>query len=166
LQPNQALPAEFVDDCTVWNLFSTSNQTVSMRNVLYVGKSYEVVNHFFPFLKTDLKTWTIADPDILLTLSVGDDRFIANWLIDRNLSDEATAVLAAAKAIYQYYFAHLNQIRTQKFKIETWDTGWWQIRNALQEQDLAKELIETLKATHNALKQKIRPQIDVFGFLG
>jgi len=27
-----------------------------------------------------------------------------------------------------------NKLRTTKFKIETWDAGWWQIRMALNEQ--------------------------------
>ena len=166
LQPNQELPQEFIDDCTIWNLFSSSNQTVSMRNVKYENKSYEIVNHFFPFLKSDIKTWKITDPDISLTLSVGEDRFIAKWLIDKNLSIEAKSILAVGKDIYKYYFAHLNQIRTPKFKIETYDAGWWQIRNALQEQNLAGDLFENLKEKHLLLKHKIRPKIDEFGFLG
>ncbi|MDR1270958.1 MAG: hypothetical protein LBK82_15695, partial [Planctomycetaceae bacterium] len=32
MQPNQELSKEFVTDCTVWNLFSNSNQTAALRN--------------------------------------------------------------------------------------------------------------------------------------
>lgn len=166
LKPNQEISQEFVNDCTVWNLFSNSNETVSMRNVKYENKNYEIVNHFFPFLKSEIKKWKITDPDILLTLSVGEERFMANWLINKKLSIESESLFSIGREIYQQYFTHLHQIRTQKFKIETWDAGWWQVRNALQEQNIAIDLFEELKEKHTALKHKIRPQIDTYGFLG
>ena len=58
-----------------------------------------------------------------------------------------------------------NSLRTSKFKIETRDAGWWQIRMALNEQNLAEELLTTLKDKHNLLKAKILPQLSEYGII-
>ena len=67
--------------------------------------------------------------------------------------------------IYQYYFENLGQIPTTKFKIENWDAGWWQIRNALGDVNLGKETMTELKALHNQLHDKILPEISRYGIL-
>ncbi|MDQ6786900.1 MAG: hypothetical protein M3033_08845, partial [Acidobacteriota bacterium] len=131
LQPQGEIVAEFTDDCAVWNLFSNSNQTASLRNVEYEGQIYQIRNHFFPFTVAEVKSWKITDGDIADSLSNAEDTFVALWLKDRNLSKEAEAVLKKGKEIYKFYFANLAQVRTTKFKIESWDAGWWQIRNVL-----------------------------------
>ena len=50
----------FIRQCTVWNLFTDSNQTASLRNVNYQGETYQIVNHFFPFKTAILKKWDIS----------------------------------------------------------------------------------------------------------
>lgn len=165
MQPNAELPAEFIDDCTVWSLFSNSNQTVALQNVQYENDTYQIPNHFFPFLQAEIKKWTISNTDIALSITTSADRFVATYLTSRSLSNEAQALLDAAKEIYKFYFANLNLIRLNKFKISTWDAGWWQIRNCLDEQNLASDLLANLKTAANTLRGKILPQIYTFGFL-
>jgi len=165
MQPNGALSDEFISDCCIWNIFSNSNQTVAMRNVSYEKQIYQIDNHFFPFLKSALKTWTISDSDIRLSLTLGEERFMALWLQNRQLSAAAQAVWEAGEAIYKFYFENSQKLRLNKFKIETWDAGWWQIRNVLEEQNLADDLFKTLKIAHNTLKDKLLPQIFDYGFL-
>jgi hypothetical protein len=82
------------------------------------------------------------------------------------ISSEAQAVLKAGKKIYQFYFANLNQLRTPKFKIETWDAGWWQIRQALNDVDLCGSELKELKAVHDALKEKILIKLKEYGIVG
>ena len=165
MQPNCTLPQVFIDDCTIWNLLSNSNQTVAMRSVSYEGQIYQIDNHFFPFLKSELKTWIVGDVDIRNTLTVGEDRFVALWLQNRVLSAEAQAVWEAGALMYKFYFENSQKLRLNKFKIETWDAGWWQIRNVLEEQNLAEELFKTLKLAHSVLKEKLLAQIFEYGFL-
>jgi hypothetical protein len=74
-------------------------------------------------------------------------------------------LLAAGTAVYRAYFASLNQLRTGKFKIETWDAGWWQIRSALKDRDLGGDELASVKAAHDGLRDKLRPQLSEFGFL-
>ena len=157
MKPVGTLSDEFITDCTVWNLFSNSNQTASLKDVLYEGQTYQIHNHFFPYSVPDVKSWDIKDSDIALTLANAEDTFVASWLTKRTLSDEAKAVYLKAMEIYQLYFASLNQIRTSKFKIECWDAGWWQIKQALTDVNLCKDKFAEWKILHNRLKEKIYP---------
>jgi hypothetical protein len=165
MQPAGLLPAEFITDCAVWNLFHNSNHTVALRDVAYDGRSWQVANHFFPWLLAELRTWEVADSDIAMQLPTAQDRFVANWLAARAMSVEAQAVLDAGRAIWQTYLAQLGQLRTGKFRIDTWDAGWWQLRSALKDRDVGEDTMVALKAAHDALRDKLRPQLPAYGFL-
>ena len=165
LQPNRELPADFITNCAVWNLFSGSNNTAALRNIAYEGQTYQIRNHFFPFPVSEVRDWTIADNDIALQLSTAANTYVADWLRARRLTPQATAVLDAARALYKLYFASLGQLRTAKFKIETWDAGWWQIRMSLNDANLGAAEFETLKTAHNALKAEILPALKHYGIL-
>ncbi|MDR3273045.1 MAG: hypothetical protein LBT29_06155, partial [Flavobacteriaceae bacterium] len=176
MKPKSEPSAEFIADCTVWNLFSNSNQTAALRNVEYEGTVYQIHNHFFPFRVSEVKQWKITDNDIALSLMSAEDTFMAKWLdkggdkgihpLAVEISPEAQAVLEAGKKIYQFYFANLNQLRTPKFKIETWDAGWWQIRQALSDVDLCGSELKELKAVHDTLKEKILVKLKEYGIVG
>ncbi len=165
MQPKRKLPDAFIGDCVVWSLFSNSNNTVAMRDVSYGAETYQVHNHFFPIQLKALKKWTISDSEIRVQLTGTEDRFAARWLDEHELSDEARALLWAGEAVYKMYFTHLNALRTSLVKAETWDAGWWQIRKALSEQSFATEELLATKAALDALRQKLLPQVETFGFL-
>jgi len=165
MQPNIKLSAEFIDDCAIWNLFSNSNATAAMRNVEYEKQIYQIRNHFFPFTVSEVKHWTITDGDIAETLVKAEGTFVANWLLGRNFEQEASDVLKQGKELYKFYFASLGQVRTTKFKIETWDAGWWQIRNVLADTNLGKEIFDEIKILHNKLKVKILTKINEYGIM-
>lgn len=159
MKPKGELTAEFITDCAVWNLFSNSNQTAALKDVIYEKEVYQIHNHFFPFQVNEVKSWEITDTDIKMTLATAKDTFVAIWLSNRELSVEAKAVLEKAKEIYQFYFANLGQMRSNKFKIETWDAGWWQIKQALSDVDFCKSELKELKILHDILKEKILPKL-------
>ncbi|MDR3232334.1 MAG: hypothetical protein LBT46_01470 [Planctomycetaceae bacterium] len=168
MRPNQELPQEFITDCTLWNLFSNSNHTAALKDVKYEKKTYQIPNHFFPFKVDDVKKWDIEDADIRLTLSSAENTFVADWLSKQKLSPEARAVLNQAKKIYLFYFGHLNELRTKKFKIETYDAGWRQIIMALNDSGvfLCEKEFENLKRLHSVLKEKLLPQLKDYGIIG
>lgn len=165
MRPSKELTDEFIQDCVMWSIFATCNQTAALANVEYEGKVYQIHNHLFPFAKAEVKKWKIADSDIAATLAAGDDRFLSRWLEGRELSAEAAAVLAAGRAVYEFYFANLNKLDTTKYKISTWDAGWWQIRSALGDQNLGDDLLAAVKEKHGALKAKLLPQLPQYGFI-
>ncbi|MHC1701597.1 MAG: hypothetical protein AB9900_11605 [Humidesulfovibrio sp.] len=165
-QPNQELPEEFFRDCVAWSLFATSNQTAALRDVEYAGTTYQVLNHFFPVQLATLREWTIDDSDIRVQLPTAEDRFVAKWLAEKpEFSEEAQTVLAAGFAVYRLYFASLSRLRTTKFKIQTWDAGWFQIRSALKDRSMGEAELAAVTTAENALREKLREGVVAYGFL-
>jgi len=165
LTPKGVLASAFVDDCVIWSLFANSNETTSLKDVVYEGNTYQIKNNFFPFLIDMLKQWEIRDPDIILGLAHDEDRFVAKWLKNKALSLEASAVLTKGNELYQYFYSNLQNLSTSPYRIQTWDVGWYQIRRCLTEQSRGLELISDLKILHNKLGEKILPDIEHCGFL-
>jgi hypothetical protein len=165
LQPSKKLPQSFITDCVVWSLFANSNNTVAMKDVLYEKEIYQIKNHFFPFAVSEIKKWNITDSDIATSLVMANDSFVCTYIENNKLTLEAQQVLEEAKQIYQYFFAHLNQMRTQKFKVETYDAGFYQIKNCLKDVDLYKKELEMFQLTLNKLKDKILPDLYEYGFI-
>lgn len=165
MQPHKPPTATFTNDCVVWSLFSNSNNTAAMKDVAYKGNTYQLENHLFPFAISEVKQWKMGDVDIALQLSQAEDRFAAGWLARRKLSPQSRGVIDAAQAVYMCYFAHLAQLRTARFKIETWDAGWWQVRSALADRDLGGAELAGVKNAMDTLKAKLLPQLQDYGFL-
>ncbi|MDD5360561.1 MAG: hypothetical protein PHN88_00400 [Ignavibacteria bacterium] len=165
MQPNKTLSSDFINDCVMWSIFSYSNETVSMRDVEYMGNLYQIKNHFFPFKISELKKWEIADADIKSSMYRDEDRYVANWISKNKISKESETIYEIGKNIYQVFYKELNVLNTTKFKIQIWDAGWWQIRNALKDQNMAQELFIRLKEAHDSLKEKLLPKIYEYGFL-
>jgi len=165
LIPTSEPTAEFMNDCVVWSLFSGSNNSSALRNVKYQNETYQIQNNFYPFLLGDLKNWEIKDPDIRMQLLHDTDRFAALWIKTNEISEEAKAVLEKAKKVYKIFYSNLNILPTQKWKIETWDAGWYQIRRCLGENYLANEEMLQLRDAMGELSAKIFPFIEIYGFL-
>lgn len=165
LIPHTEPSEEFKNDCIVWSLFSSSNETTALHNVTYLQNKYQIKNNFFPFRIEEITRWDINDSGFKLQIVNDENRFVADWLTKHDLSDAAKEVMDKAKTIYKIYFASLNQMATNKWKIETWDAGWYQIRRCLTEHNLATDELKELSKANEKLANKILPQIEEFGFL-
>lgn len=168
MQPNQDISQEFITDCVVWNLFSNSNATAALKDVKYENEIYQIKNHFFPFDIEDIKKWKITDSDIFNSLMTAQNTFMYEWLEKQKkqnlISIESQNILSKAKEIYQLFFANLAQMRTPKFKIHTFDAGWWQIKNAMNDVNIGENELKELKNLHDILKKKLLPQIKKYQF--
>lgn len=161
-------PMEFARDCVVWSLFASSNQTSALKDVTYKNKTYQIHNNLFPFSLSQVKKWGIQDQDIAITtMAEDDDRFAAKWLADNLelLSVAALEVIDKAKDVYRVYFTNLNAIKTNRFKIKTWDAGRYQIVHSMEDAEIGLEEIEKLDDALKKLGDKIRSQIHTLGFL-
>jgi hypothetical protein len=165
LQPNKPLDTAFINDCVVWSLFAGSNQTSSIANAAYEGKQYAIENEFYPFTVSEISKWPIGDSDIALGLQNARDRFVASWLQNAELSTEANELLQAGKAVYKCFYRDINTLRTPTFKISQWDSGWWQIRNALADQNKAAHELAQVTAIRKILQSKLLKQIYDYGFM-
>ena len=157
MQPTKKLTPEFISDAVIWSLFAPSNQTVSLRNVAYEGEIYRIRNNFFPFTLSEVRTWPCSSFEMVRQVdSAREDRFAALWLKNHRseLSAEGLAVLSAGRALYKKFFAEIARLDLRRWKIETWDAGWYQIRMSLG-----------AKIDLSALGAKLLPQIYELGFL-
>lgn len=164
--PTQILSQEFINDCVVWSAFADSNNTVSLKDVKYKGKVYQIPNNLYPFLIKEIKNWQFSVDNISLQVSsLNEDRFLAKWLQNKNLSQEAKKVLEYGKILYKYFYKQMINTHWMNFKIENWDVGLWQIKRTLKQTNLGIEELNNLKSAHKELGKKLLPQIYSYGFI-
>lgn len=170
MQPNCELQQDFVNDCVVYSLFHSANQTVSLQHVKYKGKEYNIPNHLFPFLITEVKKWKCSDPDITSGISADSDRFAALWLQNKTLTQEAQQVIDAAREMYKEFYEKSALLNTNKYKVGAWDAGLYQIKACLtdEEYNLDNDYSSFTTALKNAMKvleAKIDTEKYFYGFI-
>jgi hypothetical protein len=165
LIPHTEPSQEFTNDCIVWSLFASSNETTVLKNVKYMGNIYQIKNNFYPFRLEEVRQWDIKDPDFRRQAANDQNRFVANWLFKNKLSDDAKEVIRNAKIVYKLFYAGLNKMATAKWKIGGWDAGWYQIRRCLTAHNMATNELKELSIANEKLANKILPQIEEYGFL-
>jgi hypothetical protein len=163
LAPSISLPGIYMTDCVIWSLFSGSNQSVSMRDVVYAGSTYQIANEFFPYTIDEIQGWECSDPEVYM--SATSDRYSATYLQTHVCSPLTQAVLDAGRAVYREFYRQYVHLDKAKYKIQNWDAGWYQIRNSLVDAGYATEELSRLKIAHTALGQDILPRIYEYGFL-
>ena len=170
MQPNCELPQDFVNDCVVYSLFHSANQTVSLQHVKYKGKEYNIPNHLFPFLITEVKKWKCSDPDITSGISADSDRFAALRLQNKTLTQEAQQVIDAAREMYKEFYEKSALLNTNKYRVGAWDAGLYQIKACLtdEEYNLDNDYSSFTTALKNAMKvleAKIDTEKYFYGFI-
>lgn len=170
MQPNCELPQDFVNDCVVYSLFHSANQTVSLQHVKYKGKEYNIPNHLFPFLITEVKKWKCSDPDITSGISADSDRFAALWLQNKTFTQEAQQVIDAAREMYKEFYEKSALLNTNKYNVGAWDAGLYQIKACLtdEEYNLDNDYSSFTTALKNAMKvleAKIDTEKYFYGFI-
>ena len=164
--PNRILQDEFIADCVAWSAFANSNNCASLRNIQYQGKTWQIANNMYPFLLEDVRRWPCGHGDVAAQIgAANEDRFLARWLSSCKLSPEARAVMSAAEKLYAKFYAEICNTSWMDWKIETWDVGIYQIRQALKAAGIATDEISALKEAHDNLRAKLLPQIYDYGFL-
>lgn len=159
LQPTEPLTEEFKTDCLIWMLFNGSNLTASANDLKWNGKKWSIVNHFIPYTEDEVDA-----PDRF------ESDFMVQYLADKSLSAEATAVLDAGRVLWQTYFDHTDARTVREtYKLNRADVGWYQIRNALAERnksgDTAPVNFMPMETAYAALTEKLRPMVFSLGFL-
>ena len=159
LQPSEPLSDEFKNDCLIWMLFHGKNLTASANNLEWNNKKWSIVNHFIPYTEAEVNATDRFESD-----------FMVQYLADKTLSPEATAVLDAGRVLWKAYFAYtdVRSVREQ-YKLNRADVGWYQIRNALAERNKSGDTVPIqftpMETAYAALTDKLRPQVFSLGFL-
>jgi hypothetical protein len=156
LQPEIKPSIAFVRQCAVWSLFADSNHTASLRNIKYKGKTFQIINHFFPFKVSTVKKWKISDSDISRSLTLDtDERFVANWLAEQKLDSASEKLLELGQEIYKSFFENFKDLPTAASKVEHWDAGWFQIKRCLVEAGLEAERLDEVEEIKKQLGAEI-----------
>jgi hypothetical protein len=159
LQPTEPLTEEFKNDCLMWMLFNRCNRTASANDLEWNGQKWSIINHFIPYTEAEVDAPDRFESDLMV-----------QYLADKTLSAEATAVLDAGRTLWKAFFAHTD-VRTvrDQYKLNRPDVGWYQIRNALAERnksgDTAPVNFKPFESAYQALTDKLRPQVFSLGFL-
>lgn len=158
LQPSKPLPDEFKDECLVWMLFNGSNVSASANDLEWSDKKWSIVNHFIPYTEQEVNAPERFESD-----------FMVQYMADKKFSNEAKAVLAEGKKLWQAYFA-LTDSRTirDELKLNRADVGWYQIRKALENRNSSGDIVpvsfEHFKEAYSSLTDKLQPQVYELGF--
>lgn len=167
------VPAEdpddtFYGDCLVYTLFHGSNQTSSLKDVMYKGEKYQIRNQFYPYAPEDMIEG-VTDTRWYQQLARAKPTVIREELqrlsAQGSLSEESYRVLAVGEQIYRQFNRNIQLLNQEKYKIEYWDAGWYQVRNALKDAGLAGKELECLMDNHRKLAEKLEPQVYDLGFL-
>ena len=131
--PESLLTPEFVADCMVYSLFDRQSNQTSLRNYEYQGRTYRVVNEFFPWSRDAVLELAQRHHNRAVEAdATGDtDRAVYGWLADhaRDVSPEADAVMSRAWQVVCDSFAKRADfdVIQPRFQVQSWDAGWAQI---------------------------------------
>ena len=166
LMPQSEPGVAFIRQCVVWSLFADSNQTASLRDVAYQGRTFQLTNHFFPLKTSLVKKWGISDSDIAHSLKQDDeDRFVAKWLAGQKLDAQCKALLEMALAVYKSFFKNFKDLPTASYKIQHWDAGWWQIKKSLVEAGFEKDRFAEIEDLKKEIGLKINAEAMSLGII-
>lgn len=159
LQPSCELPREFYTDCLLWMLFHGSNLTASANDLEWNGQKWNLVNHFVPYTEQEVNATGRFESD-----------FMSNYLMERELSPEAAAVLDAGRELWRAFFAVTdNKAVRSEYRLNRPDVGWYQVRNTLKRRNELEGFppvsFEPFEKAYNLLTEKIRPLVFEYGFL-
>lgn len=159
LQSPHLLSEEFKTDCLIWMLFNGSNLTASANGLEWNEQIWSVVNHFIPFTEEQVNASGRFESD-----------FMSQYLANKLLSPEASAVMRNGCELWKAYFAHVDSYSVrEKFKLNRTDVGWYQIRNALKLRNDSGDYLpvsfNTFEKAYRELSDKLRPDIYKYEFL-
>ncbi len=159
LQPEGELTEEFKNDCLIWTLWSGSNLTASADDLEWNSRKWSIVNHFIPFTEAE-----VGSPERF------ESDFMVQYLSDKELSSEASAVMDEGRKLWQAYFTQVDTYTVrEEYKLNRADVGWYQIRNALKARNETSDYppvsFTAFEQAYKILTEKLRPMVYELGFL-
>lgn len=160
-----------VYDSVVFGLFNEFSKQVSLKNIEYKNKSYNIKNEFFWLSKNDM--YNLANKNTYAEMGFNiendEERFVYNWLKSHKNweSEEAKGVLNLANRIVTQTFSYRQEADQDypEFNFMQWDAGWEQIRKLIKNSRDNKLYDNDFKEAYEVLKTKINSAIYKFGFL-
>ena len=155
-------------DAIVYSLFNTSSQQSSLRDIKYKGKVWQIKNHFFFMSAKEMQA--LADKSGFQEMyqdarAYGDDSFVFKQLASTTLSDDAKAVLEAARSLVRSSMDmrknwHLDH---PEHHLQAWDQGWAAMKPMFKA--CHKGLYDQFVTTYKSFERRMQKGVYEYGFL-
>lgn len=159
---------EFIYDSLIFSIFNNHSNQSSLRKSN--GTSDDVFNQWFFISKNEIYNMSLNNEEILndLKLYGKNERYIFNF-IEKNktkFSNESIAVLNSAKKVIFKSFIFRNKINLfyPEIQINTWDAGFWQIKEGLKKINKL-QILDNFNDTYQKLENKLKNKVYKLGFL-
>lgn len=171
LIPNTEHPdyEQWNNDAIVYSLFNSKSNQSSLRQIKYKDKLWNIINNFF-FMSTEemlelANTHKFNDMYQDAKTVIPDNRYVYTLLEQTTLSDDATAVLEAAKELIRKSMT-IRKVYHQnnpQYHLNCFDAGWAQIKPLLKE--YYKEKHDKFVKLYKEFEDTLREGVYKFGFL-
>lgn len=160
---------QWLNDALVYALFNTSSNQSSLRQIDYKNKKWNIINHFFFMDRSEMEKLAKNNNnnDVYNDCkSHPFERFTQHQLQSLKLSPDAQKVLDMARELVRKSFSLRTACQdiSPEYHINTWDAGWYQIRNGLLK-DNFKADYDDFMLKYKALEERLREGVYTFGFL-
>ena len=159
---------EWVLDSVVYSIFNISSNQVSLRNIQFNQKNFNIFNEFFFMSNNEIKQ--LADKyrnDEVYSDSknYNSERFVYEYLKDKKLSVEAINLLNYCKKMVDVTFMYRDIVNRDnpEYNLNTWDAGWYQIKLILKK--YYKNEYKQFNDIYSKLEDKMINQVYKLGFL-
>lgn len=157
-------------EMVIFGLFNKYSYQVSLSNIEYKEKSYNINNEFFWLSKHSMSALASKSHFSDMGFSIEDDceRFVYKWLEKHqgDISPAAKLVLSYAEKIVEDTFKYRQELNDDypEFCFMNWDAGWEQIRR-LMTNGKKSQYLSNFKTAYDELAKIINGYIYQFGFL-
>lgn len=159
IKPKIELDDEFRNDCLVWMLFNRCNRTAGAKDLNWDGRSWSLINHFIPFSEDEVGAVDRFSSD-----------FMYRYIRNRSFSMESKKVLDSGRELWKVFYEKTDPRAVRdELKINSADTGWFQIRTALDLRNKSEDFtpidLSKFKNAYDELTEKLQPKVYELGFL-
>jgi hypothetical protein len=164
-QPNESHPKwkQFVADSVVYCLFSNGSDLLSLFDVDYYGRFYDIPNEFFWVSIENMTRLAekYRNEKTLVSLRKSPaQRFVYQWLREHieEISEDAASLLDAGNKLVRSTFESRLDFDTKRPEIQigNWDAGWWQLKELWKSVDKSgfKELLQVRKVLEDTIRSR------------
>ena len=159
---------EWESDAVILSIFHNQSAQASMRGVAYRGQNYNVPNQWFFMSSEKMRTLSeeYSNQEIGFDVRLAPEAFVYTWLQNHKISPEGRDLLNIGEEIIKSTFKYRSilQLERPDLHLNTWDAGWFQVKQLLKaypQKLLYNEFIEARKNLQN----KMLPLVYELGFL-
>jgi len=157
------------NDAIVYSLFDNRSCQASLRDIKYLGKTWQIYNEFFFMSRAEIKD--LSDKHSFepvwndLKLHGNKEAFVYDKLQTITLSDDAAHILELGKQLVRNTFEYREMMNEEhpEFNLSSWDAGYNQTKRIAKLYD--KEQFKSFRKEFLLFAARMKEGVHKFGFL-